>query len=171
MNKRLQKLSAGAIAVIATLAFVLPMSAQARTPIRYGSILAVSADTSGVTWLWPWKGCGGSVECWSWVMSDCNPNLAGREVAVMSSIERVSDIADGVTLRRLQVRSPAGLSAGRVVVEFFSRGCRFVPATTEADGGHLECRSECVDITIPARAHWMTVTSKPGNVNIEWDLD
>ena len=165
MNKYLKTITA--VAAIAVLTLALPFSTQAQGALRSGTILAVSADTSDVTWIWPWKGCGGSLECWGWVQSYCDPALAGRDVAVMSSIEPVSDMANGLT-RKLRFRSPAGLSSGRLIVEFWTSNCGFLPVN--AGEGHIDCSVECPDFTIPDRAHWMTITSKPGNANINWDL-
>src|SRR5687767_6396264 len=106
MNKCLKTITA--VAAIATLALALPLSAPAQGPLRSGSILAVSADTSDVTWVYPWQGCGGSLECWGW-LETCNPDLAGRDVAVMSSIEPVADLAEALFPRKLRYGSHAGL--------------------------------------------------------------
>ena len=162
-------LKAGAAAAAAAVLIVaLPYSARAQEPLRSGRILAVSADTSDYTWLWPWEGCGGSLECWGWVQSYCNADLAGRDVAVMSSIESVSDLSDGVTPRTLEVNATGGLRSGRLIVEFWKDNCGFLPVAP--DNGHIECTPDCPSLVIPPEAHWMTITSKPGNANVEWIL-
>jgi hypothetical protein len=161
-------------AVIISLAasIAMPPLVRADEPLRSGSILAVHADTSEVTWLWPWPGCNGAVACWAWTKAGCPEEMVGLDPAATSSIELVSDLADGVTPRTLEFHraTPAGLATGDVVVEFWYRGCRQIQ--TDSHGFHLFCSSaDCPKFPIPKRAHWMTITSKPGNANIEWSLN
>lgn len=161
------------ILILATVAAVLtafPSAVRADEPLRSGNILAVAPDTSEITWLWPWPGCNGAPACWGWTEAGCPDELVGHNHAVTSSIELVSDLADGVALRTLEF-DPAtpGLDGGPLVVEFWNRGCRQI--FTSPGEYHLFCyRSGCDEFPIPVDAHWMTITSKPRNANVEWVL-
>ena len=156
-------------AVAATVA--LPTPARTAEPLRSGTILAAAPDTSDYTWLWPWPGCNGAPACWTWTEAGCPDEGVGLEPAMTSSIELVSELADGTTLRTLEFHSagPAGLATGRLVVEFWNGGCRQM--FTSPGEYHIFCApNDCPEFPIPARAHWMTITSKPSNANIEWTL-
>ena len=159
-----------ALAVTAALALGVPSPGRADEPLRSGTILAGSADSEDYTWVWAFPGCGGSPECWAWQDSGCDAGFAGRNPAVMTSIEVVHDLADGLTNRTLEARTagPRGVVWGDIVVEFWDRNCGFIPHTDARY--QVPCSGGCPTFVVPRNARWMTITSKPDGPIVEWTL-
>lgn len=176
-------------AIFAVLA--VPSVARASEPARTGTI-------TGWGYTWPAMFSGEArncqwnegpsndhaaslnAECRAWLDSGCNPALAGRDPAVTASIEAISDLADGTTIRTFQwdaATTPEG-DLGGVVVQMWKGDC-----TEIRDADWWEWRSanrqgtyccswvqeKTTTFAIPRTARWMTVTTND-TVRVQWTL-
>jgi hypothetical protein len=135
------------------------------------------------------EGCEKAPDCRAWVQSGCKPALAGRDPALLSSIEDVAGLADGRTMRffsydtdPMGLTGPLGLRVGRIGlrwghidIQFWRQGCTEIRSLRwdlyQSWRFGVEC-PPCSSATfqIPASAKWMTVTSSQDNVNVDWTL-
>lgn len=157
------------LAVLVATLVLAAAPVRAEEPLRSGRILAAHADSSEYTWVYPWGGCSGAPECIAWLESDCSAELAGRDPAVTSSIENVTELADGTTGRMLAFRDADSevFGSGRLIVEFWTADCHQIVGSYSAH--RVVCSNGC-RFRIPRLARWMTITSKPQNASVEWTL-
>jgi hypothetical protein len=194
-RRRRARPSTGA-AVAAVVLAVLEMAGSS-IPAR-ASAARSGTITSGVLTTSPAWGCGAQPECLPWLESGCNPALAGRDPAWMSSIVSVAEMADGSTPRTIVIRrgSPTGRYFGGAYVQFWRRDCtevtwtswhsfwdcgarpsRYRPnalrprcdATWTADPIGSRLVSVRTRFPIPRGVAWMTVSAND-NVNLVWTI-
>lgn len=178
------------LVLVALTAAVLAVPALApvraeQAPLRSGTILGgAGVELGGGE---PWEqnaaersGCEYAADCVAWLQSGCDPALAGRDPVLTASIVRVSDLADGSTVRSLALRAPTippwGLFPG-VVIQFWRQDCTEIPGTKlhslgdqapcdgYVGGGHGSCTFH-----IPAGATWMTLSAYVTTVDLSWTL-
>jgi len=116
-------------------------------------------------------------ECEAWVLSGCNPDLAGQNPALAASIEDVADLADGRTRRDFKwdaAATPEG-DYGGVIVQLWTAKCTEIAAARWSSvdrsvrGNHGWTQKKSTTFVLPPQARWMTVTTND-TVNIEWTL-
>ncbi len=155
----------------------LPSAARAGEPLRSGTILSGQGETPANPWVRGMEGCVGVPTCSAWLQSGCAPALAGVDPALQASIVDVADLADGVTVRRIEVQDDAGLNGGPRMVQFWrgngsfgldGQGCKELLAHRLDrwdgwTGRHSTFR-------IPAAAEFMTISSSTDTTNTTWTL-
>ena len=173
-------------AILATLTMpaALPSAVRAGEPLRSGTILSGQGETAGNPWVRGMEGCVGVPTCSAWLQSSCAPALAGVDPALQASIVDVADLADGVTLRRIEVEEDAGLNGGARMIQFWS-GTGMEewdvvdePAGLDGEGCNelLEHRLDQWDgwypsaFRIPAGATFMTISSSTDTTHAAWSL-
>lgn len=163
------------LAIAATTALALPAAARPSGPVRSGTILGGTAAT---TQLWApamlLDGCEATPECLAWVRSGCEPALAGRDVAVTSSIENVAGLrGTHRTFQFGQAHPGGGLAWGGVEIQFWRRDCTEIRGRGWASWHSWYDESlswHSAELRIPAAARWMTVTGSQDTVHIRWTL-
>jgi hypothetical protein len=139
-------------------------------PVRSGTIL------SGDAWFVESKvgACQMAPDCRAWLETDCNAALAERDPAVMASIVRVDDLADGRTPRGFDFKlaKPAGLRWGGIVLQFWREDCTQIRGSLwrSWQEGRYGNSQRGPSPVVPVSAEWMTVSSAPDNPHIEWTL-
>ena len=141
-------------------------------PVRSGTILPGlwGADPTGS------GTCEGAPDCAAWLNGGCQPALTGRDPAVMTSIEDVADLADGVTLWQFEFKAGPCCDES-AVIQLWRPDC------TEISGSgwsSRSCAESCrlTSLLIPASAKWMTVTGyaqipwpgMPAEATLDWTL-
>ena len=172
------------LAVVAALAVGLPTAVRANEPLRSGTITGwgytwpamFSGEARNCQWdEWALAGVrGANPECRIWLDSGCDPELAGREPAVTASIEDISDLADGATIRTFEWDAPPEADHGGVVVQLWNADCTEIGGT---EWRSVNRRGSCCSWTqertttfvVPRRATWMTVTTND-TVDVRWTL-
>lgn len=152
------------VGILAALAApMLPSPVRAEEPLRSGTLVSGASETPANPWPRGFEGCLGAATCSVWLQSGCPPALAGADPALQAAIVDVADLADGVTMRTLNV---VGL-----VVQFWreggfgldGQGCDELLAdrlSSTEDCKRLSTRSGCT-FRIPAAATFMTITGRP----------
>lgn len=115
---------------------------------------------SGVSGLYHEKliGCEMAADCRTWLASECDPALTGRDPAVSASIEDVSGLAGpGWMLEH------ADGAAAWAEVQFWRSDCTEIPWARWGSGRCARC-----SLRIPAAARWMTVTGYTYNPWAVW---
>ena len=118
-------------------------------------------------------GAGPNPECEAWVLSGCDPDLAGREPAVTASIVDVADLADDNATRVFEWRARDGYDYGGVVVQLWTAQCTEIPGSkwrsrNPAFYSNIVQQHER-NFLLPPETGWMTVTTNDP-VNLEWTL-
>lgn len=143
-------------------------------PARSGTILTGSA--AGLVGGEP-LGCEWMADCLAWVWEGCDPDLAGRNPALMTSIEDVADLAH--RSRRWNFGHDAG-AAAYATVQLWGADCTPIARPMSDSGG---CWG-CFTFRIPPGTKWMTVTGYTynpwgtwlpvpdltGSATFEWNL-
>lgn len=124
--------------------------------------------------------CDTAPDCRVWVDGGCDAALAGRDPAVMSSIEDVADLADGRTPWTFAFEPGWSESQGAAVIQFWQGGCGEI---AESRWSSETCRCRSGVVRIPESAKWMTVTGvqahppwgiamldDPEPMTIDWSL-
>lgn len=167
------------VAMAAALLAVVPYSpVRAAAPVRSGTIVSGTGETPVNFWVRGMEGCVGAPACSAWLQSGCHPALAGKNPAVHASIVDVGKLAG--TDRVLTVDGGVPINWGYFIVQFWTPTVDLGSSGVwchEVVRGRLsswECAprhaiSPC-PIRIPADARWMTITSSPDNMNINWKL-
>ena len=172
-------LAAAAAFLIAT-----PSAVRADQPLRSGTILSGMGETPANPWVTGMEGCVGVPTCSAWLQSGCAPALAGADPALQASIVDVADLADGVTVRHIEVQEDAGLNGGARMVQFWSgKGMEAYDVVDEPAGldgeGCRELLAHRLDkwdgwtgstFRIPAAATFMTISSSTDSTNTTWTL-
>ena len=167
------------VALSAALVAVAPFSpARAATPLRSGTIVSGTGESPASPWVRGMEGCVGAPACSAWLQSGCHPGLAGRNPSVHASIVDVGKLAD--TDRVLRAQGGVPINWGRFVVQFWT-------GTEDLGSAGVWCQeivgarvsswqcapryaiSPCT-LRIPRNAKWMTISSSPDNMNINWNL-
>lgn len=167
------------VALAAALLAVVPLApARAAAPVRSGSIVSGTGETPVNPWVRGMEGCVGAPACSAWLQSGCHPALAGSNPAVHASIVDVGKLAG--TDRVLTVQGGIPINWGRFTVQFWTSTEDLGSAGIWCDEiapGRLrswECapvyRISPCPLRIPHGARWMTITSSPDNMNINWKL-
>lgn len=176
-----------AVALLATVATPVAVrsSARAEEPLRSGTI-------AGWGYTWPamfsgqagdcewseWNLGAGNPECSAWLASGCDPELAGRDPAVTASIEDVSELADGRTVRQFEWWSDVRIASsetefGGVVVQLWTGDCQEIREgkwrSHYWDAWHQRHKLRVASFPLPRHARWMTVTTND-TVNVRWTL-
>lgn len=180
-----RRMAAVAVGLAAFVAVSLPASARGQEVLRSGTIVSGVGETQVSLYVRGMEGCAGAPTCAAWLQSACHPALVGTDHAVHAAIVDVAELADGTTERTLEFdRGTAALSPGHFIVQFWDHTYLAV------SGGEWEWCSEILDrrmsnwdgatsgtmrgdswtFEIPERAHWMTITSSPDNLVINWQL-
>lgn len=163
--------------MLTVLIALIVMPAQSATaedqPVRSGTIVP------GYWWVDPTFGsmsCEKAPDCAAWLNGGCQSALAGRDPAVMTSIEDVAELADGVTSWRFEFKAEP-CCAESAVIQLWRPDCTEITGSgwSSASCAHA-CRS--TSLRIPASTKWMTVTGYawipwPGldaDVRLEWSL-
>lgn len=139
-----------------------------------GTILSGSA-------VWPSQpGCGSAPDCVAWLQSGCSAALAGRDPALMTSIEDVTALAETSSVALINYTAvipdtPTWVVPrwSGVVVQFWDRGCAEIP-----DAGIVSSCNQLADETctsapfsIPDAARWITIGgTAAGNSPTVWAL-
>lgn len=117
-------------------------------PVRSGTIVTGSA--AGLAGGVP-PGCAAAPDCRAWVASGCDSDLAGRDPALVASIEDVADLALHSRIWNFQ-HDPGG--SAYATIQLWRRNCTEIGSRRSGSGG---CE-ECFIFKIPRSAMWMTVT-------------
>ena len=178
------------ISLIAVLIALVGASAQSASvradqPLRSGTIVSGTGETPANPWVTGMEGCVGAPTCSAWLQSGCAPALAGVDPALQASIVDVADLADGVTVRRIQVQDDAGLNGGPRIIQFWrGNGMDEYDVVNEPAGldgqGCKELLAHRLDrwdgwthgstFRIPATARFMTISSSTDSTNTTWTL-
>lgn len=168
------------VVAAAVLAVVPASPARAAGAVRSGSIVSGTGESPVSPWVRGMEGCVGAATCSAWLQSGCHPALAGQNPGVHASIVDVGTLAG--TERVLTVRGGIPINWGDFMVQFWT--------PTEALGSAgvwcaeiLRSRLTSWECTrypfhhpfrctfrIPSDARWMTISSSPDNVNLNWAL-
>ena len=126
------------------------------------------------------SGCEYSADCLAWLVSFCQPALAGVDPAVTASIVDVGALADGRTRRTLQTTAPTIPPWGlwpAAVIQFWGAGCTEIPgAKQHMYGSSSRCEwyphphMRCTALQIPTGAKWMTLSGYATTVHMSWTL-
>lgn len=148
-------------------------SAAGPKPLRFGTI-------EGGTGAWRESGCAHAADCQAWLLSRCNPALAGIEPAVTASIVDVGSLANGRTRRTLYTTAPKIPPWGlwpNVVVQFWRQSCTEIDIPTfDTPGSGTRCRYDpfpairCEGLRIPRGAKWMTLSGTLTTAHLTWTL-
>src|SRR5687767_4676411 len=144
------------VVLAATAGLAVPSMAGAE-PVRSGTILTG----------FPGSACGYAPDCYAWLESGCDPALAGRNPAWMTSIVDVADLADGTTWRVFDYDSllPSPTEGpylnGGVYIQFYREDC-----VQKADAPGYKTAGAV--FPIPSGAKWMTVANLGSYT--EWEL-
>ena len=152
----------GIMVVIALLVVVPASYAHHPHPARSGRIV------SGVLTTSPSWSCQFAPECAAWLMSGCDPALAGRDPAWLASIVDVRTLADSDRRFRYGVDS-VGVVPGGVSIEFWTAGCRRISWARVWPRMPWLGWTAWTHLPVPADAAWMTVTAND-KVNLVWEL-
>lgn len=164
------------VAAVVAVTTALPSTAGAE-PLRSGTIVGgfftfgPSSDCRSETVQRWCPGCQLAPDCLAWLESGCNAAPTGIDVAWLTSIEDVAELADGGTPRVFSYGTPAGLTWGGVMVQFWRADCveiRRDRRPTHSCGG-APAYNPCWERPVPSSAKWMTVVSN-GSLNVAWTL-
>ena len=149
------------LAVLITPLFALTLAPAhgatlSHDPARSGTIVA------GVSGLHHGEliGCDMAPDCQTWLDSDCDPALTGRDPALFASIEDVSDLA---AASRVWIFEHAPGAAAHAEVQFWRNDCTEIKRARWGSGDCGRC-----SLHIPASAKWMTVTGYNYNPWAVW---
>lgn len=169
------------LVVVATtlLAGIASAPVRAAGAVRSGSIVSGTGETPASPWIRGMEGCVGAPACSAWLQSGCHPALAGQRPGLQASIVDVESLAGKGTYRVLTVQGGVPINWGDFMVQLWTGteelGTRGVWCT-EIVRSRLtswECARRhpfVCTFRIPGNARWMTITSSPDNVNINWTL-
>ena len=157
-------------------------SGPARLPARSGTILTGTGLEMGGGQ--PWEnpmfersGCEYSAECAAWLLSGCDPALAGVDPAPSASVVDVADSGGSRWPRSLHLSAPTvppwGLWPG-VVVQLWGADCTEI-AKVHTIGDDVPCewaggQSARCELRIPAEAAWMTLSAYATTAQLSWSL-
>lgn len=138
-------------------------SVAASTPVRSGTIVG------GVFTTGPSADCSFQPDCRAWLESDCHPALAERDPAWLASIVNVSDLGSKKTrVFAFSYGQPAGVVAGGVVVQFWSKRCHYLDGWSSMSRvTWYNARTKI--FKFPTGTHWMTVSASD-NLHLSWTL-
>ena len=151
-------------------------------PVRSGTILTgTGLETGGGQ---PWEnamfersGCEYSAECAAWLLSGCDPALAGIDPAPTASVVDVTDIGGSRWPRSLHLSGsrvpPWGLWPG-VVIQLWRGDCTEI-TKVHTIGTDVPCewtdgQSVRCEVRIPAEAAWMTLSGYVTTAQLSWSL-
>ena len=144
----------------ASLAGTFSTSVRADEPLRSGTIVGSYIETGQS------HNCEGLPDCLAWLTSECDPALAGKDPAWLTSIVDVAELAEDRQPRKFAFSSQYA-TAHQTFVQFWTDGCREIrgarAASTAAGFEHQKT------LSIPADAKWMTVSGDSG-VRLLWTL-
>lgn len=153
----------------------LPSAVRADEPLRSGTILSGQGETPANVWVRGMEGCVGVPTCSAWLQSGCAPALAGVDPALQAAIVDVADLADGVTVRRIEVEDDVSLNGFPRMLQFWTgtwdvlgaKGCKELLAhrLDRWDGWH-----GAYTFRIPAGATFMTISSSTDTTHAVWTL-
>lgn len=163
---------------------MFPTAVRASEPLRSGTLTGwgftwpamFSGEARNCQWdEWDLAGIRGvNPECRTWLDSDCDPRLAGRDPAVTASIQDISELADAAATRVFEWSAPPETDHGGVVVQLWNADCTEIAGSEWRSvnrGGN--CCSWTNDFStrfeIPSGAAWMTVTTND-TANVRWTL-
>jgi hypothetical protein len=123
-------------------------------------------------------GCEYAVDCRSWLLSGCQPALAGRDPVLTASIVDVRSLANGRTRRFLEMTAPRvppwGLWPG-ADIQFWRQDCTEIGNGQRMIGTGLTCAGRtagrCVEFRIPKGARWMTLSAHATTARLSWTLN
>jgi len=148
--------------MIVVIALIVPMLMFVRSATADEKSVRSGTIMTGYWWdiLGEPGTCETAPDCRVWEDGGCKPALAGRNPAVMSSIEDVADLADGRTKWRFDYEAGWTTNQGVATVQFWQAGCTEI---TGSKWSPEKCQCRSGVIRIPAAAKWMTVTGVQAN--------
>jgi hypothetical protein len=151
------------LAAVVVLQVMVPLQAAKAAPARSGTIIGGYFPFAPLLSPGP-QGCEWTVECRAWLLSGCDPSIAGRDPGLHASIVDVRKLARSKT-RTLRLHKPLpGIVWGGVTVQLWSRDCTEIWRIGGDFRGVFDARFK-----IRAGSVWMTVASTD-NTTLTWEL-
>lgn len=168
------------IGVLTALAGAVALSTPGRAgePLRSGTIISGTGETPVSFWVRGAEGCVSTPNCSAWLQSGCDPALTGINPGPQSAIVDIEDVVDANPDRTLEVHDRFGINSGDFLVQFWTETgplgrWDFCEEVLDARVSSWVCErtdaARC-EIRIPYFAKWMTITSSPDNVYLDWEL-